>query len=95
MEQNTKDTIEGWNLDLMRNVHMYAHALTVQKGNYKFSINCEDLVTKEKTIGIWLYNSDIPEKLINDIKNILLIWAKKQSVIIKIYSSKNEFVTNG
>lgn len=45
MEQNTKDTIEGWSIELKRNVHMYTHALTVQKGDYRFSINCEDFLT--------------------------------------------------
>lgn len=73
---------------------MYCHALSVEKGQHKFSIDCEDLPTHEKTIGIWLYNSKIPEAMLSDIKELLRKWASEFDVKFQIYTSKDEFVTN-
>ena len=56
MKTEIKDTIGAWEVSLTRNVHMYTHALSVKKGEYVVSIPCEDLPTKEKTFGMWLYN---------------------------------------
>jgi GH25 family lysozyme M1 (1,4-beta-N-acetylmuramidase) len=94
MERSVRDNIDGWDISLQRNVHMYCHALTVQKGESKYSIDCEDLPTNEKTIGVWLYNSKIPEKMLNELQKILLQWANKYAVKFQIYTSKDEFVTN-
>jgi hypothetical protein len=66
-----------------------------KKGHHNFSIDSEDLVTEEKTIGIWLYSSKIPEAMVDELQNVLLKWSKKYDVKFQIYKSKNEFVTNG
>lgn len=94
MERNINDKIEGWDISFQGNVHMYCHALSVAKGKYKFSINCEDLPTQEKTIGIWLYSSAIPETMINEIQKMLLKWACKFEVKFQIYSSKEKYITS-
>jgi hypothetical protein len=73
---------------------MPCHALSVAKGQYKFSIDCEDLPTYEKTIGIWLYNSKIPEAMVDELQNLLLKWANSYDVKCLIYKSKNEYLTN-
>ncbi|MEP1382864.1 MAG: hypothetical protein ABJK64_03635 [Paraglaciecola sp.] len=94
MDRNIKDKIDGWDISLQRNIHMYCHALSVEKNQYKFSIDCEDLVTEEKTIGVWLYSSEIPEIMIIDLQKVLLKWASKYDVKFQIHTSKDEFVTN-
>lgn len=94
MDRTVKDKIDGWDITLQRNVHMYCHALSVKKGQYNFSIDCEDLPTQEKTIGIWLYNLDAPTQVINELQNILLKWVNTFEVKVQIYTSKNEFIAN-
>lgn len=94
MDRNINDKVDGWDISLQRNVHMYTHALSVQKGQSKFSISCEDLPTEEKTIGMWLYTSTIPEARIEELQQLLLKWAKQYPITFQIYSSKDDFVTN-
>lgn len=95
MDRNVKDKVDGWDVLIQRTVHMYCHALFVKKGHHNFSIDSEDLVTEEKTIGIWLYSSKIPEAIVDELQNVLLKWSNKYDVKFQIYKSKNEFVTNG
>ncbi|EDY87312.1 hypothetical protein GP5015_2491 [gamma proteobacterium HTCC5015] len=73
---------------------MYCHALSVEKGGRKFSIDCEDLPTREKTIGIWLYNLKATDGIKNELRDVLLKWANNFEVIFKIYVSRDEFCTN-
>ena len=94
MERNVSDNIDGWHISLQRNVHMYTHALSIQKGKSNFSISCEDLPTNEKTIGIWLYTSTVPQERLSELQKVLLKWAKKYSIKFQIYVSKNDFATN-
>jgi len=94
MERNVNDKIDNWDISLQRNVHMYTHALSIKSGQSKFSIDCEDLPTEEKTIGIWLYTSDIPKSRIDEVLQVLLKWAKQYPIKFQIYSSKNDFVSN-
>tara|TARA_R110002072_G_scaffold301140_1_gene480095 strand:- start:80 stop:358 length:279 start_codon:yes stop_codon:yes gene_type:complete len=77
-----------------RNVHMYTHALSVQNKQTKYSISCEDLPTNEKTIGIWLYTSSIPQASIKELQQVLLNWAKQYPIKFQIYASKDDFATN-
>ncbi len=92
MERSVKGKIDGWDISLQRNVHMYCHALSVVKGEHKFSIDCEDLPTKEKTIGIWLCSSAIPEAMISEVQATLLKWASDFEIKFQIYTSKDAFV---
>ena len=85
MERNLKEMLDGWEISLNRNVHMYTHALSVKKGAYKLSIDCEDLPTDVKTIGIWLYNLDVPDALKNELKELLQKWSKQFEVKFRIY----------
>ena len=94
MDRNVKDNIDGWDISLQRNIHMYCHALSVKKAQHDFSIDSEDLVTEEKTIGIWLYSSKIPQSMVGELQNVLLKWSSKYDVKFQIYKSKDEFVTN-
>jgi hypothetical protein len=94
MDRNVKDKVDGWDISMQRNVHMYCHALSVKNEQHDFSIDSEDLVTEEKTVGIWLYSSKIPEAMIDELQNVLLNWSKRYDVKFQIYKSKNEFVTN-
>ncbi len=94
MERNVNDKIDGWDISLQRNVHMYTHALSIQSGQSKFSIDCEDLPAEEKTIGIWLYTSTIPQSRVGEVQQALLKWAKQFPMKFQIYSSKNDFVNN-
>ncbi len=94
MKTEIKDTIGAWEVSLTRNVHMYTHALSVKKGEYVVSIPCEDLPTKEKTFGMWLYNLDLSNKHINELQSVLLELATKQNVLCKVYLSPEEFVSN-
>lgn len=94
MDSAVKDKVDGWEISFNRNVHMYCHALSVKKGERKFSIDCEDLPTPEKTIGIWLYNLKAPDEIKKELQNVLLKWADQFEVIFKIYVSRDEFCTN-
>jgi hypothetical protein len=94
MERSVNDKIDGWDISLNRNVHMYTHALSVQNKQTKYSISCEDLPTNEKTIGIWLYTSSIPQARIKELQQVLLNWAKQYPIKFQIYASKDDFVTN-
>jgi len=94
MDRNVKANIDGWDISLQRNVHMYCHALSVKKGQYQFGIDCEDLVTEEKTIGVWLYSSEIPKAMIGELQKVLLKWVSQYEVKFQIHTSKEEFVTN-
>ncbi len=94
MKRNVNDKIDGWDISLQRNVHMYTHALSIQSGQSKFNIDCEDLPAEEKTIGIWLYTSTIPQSRVVEIQQVLLKWAKKFPIKFQIYSSKNDFFSN-
>jgi hypothetical protein len=92
MDRIVKDKMDGWDISLQRNVHMYCHALSVKIGPHEFSIDCEDLVTEEKTIGIWLYNSKIPDAMVGELKKVLRKWASQYDVKFHIHTSKDEFV---
>ena len=94
MERNLKETLDGWEISLNRNIHMYTHALSVKKGGYKLNIDCEDLPTYVKTIGIWLYNLDVPDTLKTELKDLLLKWTRQFEVNFQIYISRDKFVTN-
>lgn len=94
MERNIRETVDGWEIYLQRNVHMYTHALSVKKGGQQFSVSCEDLPVREKTIGVWLYSSDIPDSMLVDLQETLRKWSRKFDIKFQIYKSKNEFVTN-
>ncbi len=94
MERNVNDKIDGWDISLQRNVHMYMHALSIQRGHSKFSIDCEDLPTEEKTIGIWLYTSTIPQPRVGEVQQVLLKWAKQFPIKFQIYSKKDDFVSS-
>jgi hypothetical protein len=94
MERNLKETLDGWEISLNRNIHMYTHALSVKNGVYKLNIDCEDLPTDVKTIGIWLYNLDVPDALKTELKDLLLKWTMQFEVDFQIYISRDKFVTN-
>lgn len=94
MERNINEKVDGWDISLQRNVHMYTHALSIQNGQSKFSIDCEDIPTDEKTIGIWLYTSTIPQSRVGEVQQVLLKWAMQFPIKFQIYSSKNDFVSN-
>lgn len=94
MNSRVKDKFDGWEISFNRNVHMYCHALSVKKGARKFSIDCEDLPTHEKTIGIWLYNLKAPDEIKRELQSVLLKWANQFKVKFKIYVSRDEFCTN-
>ncbi|MDN3640869.1 hypothetical protein QWY82_18865 [Simiduia curdlanivorans] len=79
-----KYSVDGWNISLQRNVHMYCHSLSVENSQYRFNIECEDLPTHEKTIGIWLHNSKIPVAMITELKDILLRWSESLEIEVEI-----------
>jgi hypothetical protein len=94
MNREIKDNVEGWDISFNRNVHMYCHALSVKKGQYQIGIDCEDLPTTEKTIGIWLHKLDVSNELKDELRRILLRWANKFEIKFQIYVSQDEFITN-
>lgn len=94
MERTINETVDGWEISLNRNVHMYCHALSVSKGNQRISIDCEDLPSEEKTIGIWLHNLDAPISLKEELQQVLLKWASKYEVKFRIYLTRDDFATN-
>ena len=70
------DKVEGWEISLNRNVYMYYHSLSVKKGDHKISISCEDLPTKDKTIGVWVYTLEESEEIKKELAEALLDWTK-------------------
>jgi len=94
MERNLKETLDGWEISLNRNIHMYTHDLSVKNGVYTLNIDCEDLPTDVKTIGIWLYNLDVPDALKAELNELLLKWTMQFDVNFQIYISRDKFVTN-
>ncbi len=94
MNRELVEKIGSWEISLTRNVHMYTHALSVKKGEYRVSIPCEDLPTNVKTIGMWLYNLELSNKYIEELKSVLLELATKQNVLCKVYVSPEEYFSN-
>lgn len=94
MKRNIDNKIDGWDISFRRNVHMYTHALSIQSGQSKFNIDCEDMPTGEQTIGIWLYSSTIPHSRVGEIQQVLLKWAKQYPIKFQIYTGKNDFVAS-
>ena len=94
MDRHVRDKVDGWDISLQRNVHMYTHALSIKNGHSKFGISCEDLPSKEKVIGIWLHTSSIPQERLCEVKDILLKWAKLYPLKFQIYTREREFVSN-
>ena len=94
MNRVIENKIDGWVITLQRNVHMYSHALSVEKEQHRFNIDCEDLPTEEKSIGVWLYSSGIPKELYQEVRKVLLQWAQKFEVKFHIYISASEYITN-
>jgi hypothetical protein len=94
MNRNIKEKIEGWDISLNRNVHMYTHSLSIKKGQNQFSVNCEDLPTKEKIIGIWLYNSNISENFEIELRHVLSVWINKLDIKFQIYTTPDNFFSN-
>jgi len=94
MKNEIVEVIGNWEISLIKNVHMYTHALSVKKGEYQVSIPCEDLPTSKKTLGIWLYNLNLSNKHIEELKPALLELATKQNVLCKVYVSPEEYVSN-
>ena len=66
----------------------------MDNGDQQFNIDCEDLPTEEKTIGIWLHTLKVPEKTVKELQNILLEWASRYEVKFQIYTTKDQFITN-
>ena len=94
MKQTIKDNVEGWDLSLNKNVHMYCHDLSAQFWENLIQIQCEDLPNKEKTIGVWLTNLELSDERKRELQSVLLQWANKLEVTFQIYVSGDEFVTN-
>ncbi|SMF04024.1 hypothetical protein SAMN02745866_00323 [Alteromonadaceae bacterium Bs31] len=92
MDRNVRENVDGWDIYFQRNVHMYTHALSKKMGGFKFSISSEDLPVKEKTIGVWLYTSSIPESMLENIQAVLIKWAKRYEIKFQLYASKEESV---
>ncbi len=94
MERKIVEKVGSWEISLNRNVHMYCHSLSVRRGNYQISISCEDLPTKEKTIGIWLHALEVSEEIKKELSLVLLEWTRTLEVKFKIYISRDNFLSN-
>ena len=80
--------IDGWQIVFRNNVHMYCHELTVSKNNKNILVPCEDLTTKERTIGIWIDNIIETEEVKKELKSILSEWSKGLEAKTEIYFEK-------
>ncbi len=87
------NTIDGWEISQTRNVHMYTHALSVQKGQYQFRIDCEDLPTPVKTIGVWLGSLEAPDELKKELQAVLLKWDNLLDVKCEIHVGEGDVTT--
>lgn len=94
MKRSINEVFSGWEISLERNVHMYTHDLSVSKGHYRIDIDCEDLPTTEKTIGVWLHNLDISFSLKKELQEVLQHWSNQFDVKFQIYIVNDKFVTN-
>ena len=94
MEKTIRGNIQGWEISFTRNVHMYCHSLSANKGQNEIAIQCEDLAVEEKTVGIWLYDLKISEEIKKELQQIILLWADSLEEKIKIYTSQDEFIYN-
>ncbi len=73
---------------------MYTHDLVMSKGQDRFSIPCEDLPAKEKTIGVWLHELEAPKELVRELAQALLSWSKTLDELFHIYESRDKFLAN-
>ncbi len=94
MSRKTSENFGKWEISFSPNVHMYCHALTATKGEYRIDLPCEDLPTKEKSIGVWLHDLDISAKHKKELQVVLLEWANSLEVKCRVYVNKEEFVSN-
>ena len=94
MERKIVDKVESCEIFLNRYVHMYCHELSVKRGRHQIAISCEDLPTKEKTIGIWLNTLEEPEEIKKELAHVLHAWTNKLEVKFQIYTSRDNFLPN-
>ena len=94
MNKGVINLIGKWEIKFTNNVHMYCHSLSAKKGEYRVSISCEDLPTKEKTIGIWLHDLDVSEKHKQELQHVLLQWTNELQLHCRVYHNQDEFSEN-
>jgi len=73
---------------------MYCHKLVAAKGEQKYVIPCEDLPCKDNFVGIWLYDVVASESHKEELRTILLNWAKEVNMRVKIYIDRDTWFTN-
>jgi hypothetical protein len=83
---------DGWKIHFQKNVHMYCHRLVVEKSGREFVVQCED--TPGGYVGIWPYNLELESTLHDELVHALVDWAKSTGFIYRLYTSRDEYVTN-
>jgi len=89
MKSTVRHKIGNWLITFTSNVHMYCHDLSARKGNYTIQIPCEDLPSKDKTMGIWLHDLEASAKHKEELKTVLLEWADMMGVRCMVYTSRD------
>jgi len=84
----------GWSIKFKKNIHMYCHSLTMEKGNAVHDIPCEDLPSSFRLVGIWPYTLKLSSARYEDLLRGLRKWARHSGLRYRIYTSRDKYESN-
>jgi len=87
--------LNGWTVEFHKNIHMYSHDLKLSKGRELYQVFCED--TPSGFVGIWPYElkETVTDATFQEILAVLRKWASLSGFQYRLYSSQNDYETNG
>lgn len=92
MEQLQGTTPHGWVIKFKKNIHIYTHSLTAEKGGKIYDVPCED--TPSNFVAIWPYALNLDEGVLSDLLQGLRDWAERTGIPYKLYRTKDDYQTN-
>ena len=87
--------LNGWTVKFQKNIHMYSHDLLLSRGRETFQVYCED--TPYGFVGIWPYvfKETVTNATFQEILTVLRKWASLSNFKYRLYTSQNDYETNG
>jgi hypothetical protein len=92
MEQLQGTTPHGWVIKFTKNIHMYTHSLTAEKGGEIYDVPCED--TPSDFVAIWLYPLNLDDSVLTELLQGLREWAEQTGMAYRLYRTRDDYQTN-
>ncbi|QDS99024.1 hypothetical protein [Adhaeretor mobilis] len=86
--RNQEYSIGKWSIQFWANIHMYCHRLVASKGKKTYELHCEDLPIKGPFVGVWLYETEMPDLHRDELITVLAKWGDKTEKRLKIYTER-------